>query len=96
MDKCVKILIEIQDTRIELNDQASEVMTTELKNGIEQAVAIELSENVSQKHIAPIFSIRLCIKHKYFLPTTKQHFTIYHNILHFMVLGPVTLRKIVV
>lgn len=38
MDKYIKILLGIKDTRIELDDQAPEVMTTELKNGIRQQI----------------------------------------------------------
>ncbi|WP_404975455.1 ISL3 family transposase [Weissella paramesenteroides] len=57
MDKYIKILLGIKDTRIELDNQAPEVMTTELKNGIRQQIwHLKLSYDNYCPHCACLMS----------------------------------------
>lgn len=61
MDKYIKILLGIKDTRIELDDQAPEVMTTELKNGT------KLVKHITSR-AANIFNQLAIRKQKYICP----------------------------
>ena len=60
---------------------------------VKQATALELSDNISQKHIAQTYNNSPHTIHKVFSPTTKQPFIIYRNILHSMILNLVTTAK---